>query len=588
MSGKDEAYGEFLKDLGALDDFLDRSNVPAASGSPATGGTPSGGDIDRQRQRAIALSRYDPDVRRLLEAVAFFSSRTRRLAVAGLRKAFDRVNAGNLDFLLTAMPAMTTVRVSGKSVASLKFGIPALPAGTELRITTPSNAVGYFSTTRPLKIWPLTATTKVGQKGTGWPDRLDGGGFRLTVTVESGAVNTVKDLVDRLSFHIDYRDDYARSRRLAGLLEHGLKVSVKFDADAVARPCQARVGPPTTTDAPELDELAHPLDRVRSFFHLPSQDLFLNVTLPDSPSTWKKATFFLEGEQNWPDDLYVTQDTFQLFVVPVVNLRMAPATPIVCDGTKESYPIRAGNPAALGTGLDLKGEEARLHSVAGVYRLTARGFAPLQSALLARGEWAYEIDVEGSDPDRLSHRLLLQCPSAFGKPETISVDARWYQPAFDTIATGQLRVELQKIRLEGAFFALGQNLQAHRPSPYFGDPLRLLHVLGLRTEKLLGKDDLMSLLAGLGLDAQSEHAAVIGWVAGITAREVPETGLARGGMRLVYEVAMQPYPLEAQGLVDDFARQLHAMLRAWLPCGVEVRVSQQTAETARLPAGGAS
>jgi type VI secretion system protein ImpG len=597
VSDKDELYSEFLKDLGALDDFLDVSRQ--APPETEEDGVPpvaflsaSPPNVNSLRQQRIPLSRYDPDVRRLLEAVAFFSARTRRLAVTGLQKAVDRINAGNLDFLLRPMPAMTLVRVSAKAAGSLKYGLPELPMGTEVRITTPTKAVGYFTTTRPLKIWPLTATTEVDPSGTGKPDMLPGGRFRLTVTVKSPAVNKTKDVVDRLSFHIDYRDDYARSRRLVALLEHGLRVTVQFDGEGPLHPCKASVGPPVTrasatsrgsthpADAPELDELAHPLERVRSFFHLPAQNLFLNVILPTPPIPWQKATFFLEGEQNWPNDLVVSHDTFQLFVVPVTNLRKAPASPIVCDGTKEAYPIRGSNPAAFGTGVDLKGEETRLHSVLGVYKLTARGLSPLQSALVAAGEWTYDLEVEGTDPDRLLHRLLVQCPSAFGKPETVSVEALWYQPQFDTIAAGQLTVDLQRMRIDGAAFALCESLRPHRPSRYFNDPLRLLHVLGLRTKKAIEKDDLMSLLEGLGLDAESKHAAVIGKVGSITAQEIPETRLRTGGMAMIYDVAMLPWPAEEQGLVDDFRRQLQAVLQAWLPCGVTVRVTPQTAQLA--------
>ncbi len=583
MTGTDKFYHDFLKDLGALDDFLDRSNegptpeVPV----PETSNRPAESDIDLQRQRAVALSRYDPDVRRLLEAVAFFSSRTRRLAVSGLQKAVDRVNAGNLDFLLTPMPATTLVRVSAKTNDRLKFGIPPLPVGTEFRITTPTRAVGYFSTTRPLKIWPLTARTITDPSGK--PDLLESGGFRLKLKVESSVPTTTKDTVDSLCFHVNYRNDYPRSRRIASLLEHGLKVVATFDDDPTRRGCQAYLGRPRTEHAPELDELEHPLSRVRSFFHFPSQDLFLNVKLPSIPATWRKANFYLEVEQKWPDDLVVSEDTFRLFVVPVVNLRTAPALPIVCDGTKESYPIRGSNPAALGTGLDLKGEEIRLHSVAGVYKVTARGFEPLQSALLAAGDWAYEVDVVGEDPDRLRHNLLLQCPEAFESPQTISVEGKWYQPKFDTIASGQLTVELQRSRLEGTAFALASSLREHKNSPYFGEPMHLLHVLGLRGQKMLSKSDLMNLLAGLGLDAQSEHAPVIGIIADISAREVPETTLRTFGMKVIYDVATRPYPPEMQGLVDDFGHKLHALLAAWLPCAVEVRVAPQEAKAAELP-----
>src|ERR1700712_2124013 len=73
----------FLAELSALDAFAARREV----------------------EGGLIPGRDDPDVRRLIEAMAFFSARTRAAAAGAMQDAGQRIAAGTLDDLLAPAPA---------------------------------------------------------------------------------------------------------------------------------------------------------------------------------------------------------------------------------------------------------------------------------------------------------------------------------------------------------------------------------------------------------------------------------------------------------------------------------------------------
>ncbi|MGK3983862.1 type VI secretion system baseplate subunit TssF [Sorangium sp. So ce136] len=559
MSRDDAFYAEFVAELAALDSFL---TTRAVSREEAAAGPARPG----QRSRVLPVSRHDPDVRRLLEAMAYFSARTRMLAAGGLRDAVSRLHRGYFDFLLAPVPAMALLQ----AVPRQGLRAPAaLPRGTEVRLTTPAGSVGLFSTTRPLTVLPLAVgDARVMRRGRS--------GFRLVIRLDAMTPMPAAAL-GLLSLHVDHLADYHRSREITQMLTSSLeRASVFFDLapseEADGAWCDAYCGAPRVAALPDGDELEHPLARIRSFFHFPAQELFLNLHLPGSERPWRSAWVCVDLDENWPRDIVLNKDVFQLFVVPVTNLHSAPARPIRCDGTKEAYPLHGVHPVALGGVEERPGEEIRLHAVTGVYRLTARGQEPIRSGLLSDEGEVYEIEVTGDDPDELEHRLLLKMPGAFEAPKTVIAAARWYQPAFDAVATGRLDASLQKRSLSSVDLRLTGNLAPHRTSPLWNHPLKLLHLMSLRTKVDFSREELADLLRLLGADEASLHRGIADLVTDVTASEAPEGG-PRGGVRYVYELTLRPYEPALQGLVDDLRDKLHALLDAWLPGAVEVRTA---------------
>jgi type VI secretion system protein ImpG len=573
MSAGDRLYDEFLGELAALDGFLlQRNDDPSDVRGPTEKGRRNAGPD--ARPQVLPLSRHDPDVRRLLEGMAYLSARTRMLAVQGIRQAVDRLNQGYFDFLLTATPAAGLIQI----VPTSKLDKPVvLERGTAIRLETPEGAVGLFSTTRKLTVLPLAISScRSSNRGRRWALQID-----LKSSLPEGALD------NPLSLRVNDVGDYLRSRKLLASLAH-VRVSVAFDPrpneDPSGARCEHYFGSPRDAEVPEDDARSPPLARIRSFFHFPAQDLFLNVRLPPLPKVWKCAVIYLDFDENWSVDVPLNDDTFQLFEVPVVNLRNDFAKPIVCDGTREAYLIEGVNPAALGGIDELPGEAAELHSITGVYRKTTRGAVPIASALLSDHGDTYEVEEEGDDPDHLQRRLLLRIEDAFEDPAHIQVQGLWYQPGFDAVAHTRLKVSLQRRSIAGIELRLADDLEPHRPSPLWNEPRKLLHLLSLRTTTNLSREEVLSLLALLGADRQSYHAAAVELVADIIASEVAGEGPRGDGVRYLYEIVLRPYAPTLQGLVDDLVQQVHALLDAWLPGAVQV-TARPTSTLKRLPAG---
>src|SRR3954464_13203737 len=103
-------YDDFLAELKAVDDSLAYRTGDATS-----------------------VSREDPDVRRLMESIAFFSTRTRQAASDRLRGSVLALVRGHLDDFLSPQPARALVQAvpSGLVTDSVY-----LAAGTVLRLTT--------------------------------------------------------------------------------------------------------------------------------------------------------------------------------------------------------------------------------------------------------------------------------------------------------------------------------------------------------------------------------------------------------------------------------------------------------------------
>ena len=55
---------------------------------------------------------------------------------------------------------------------------------------------------------------------------------------------------------------------------------------------------------------------------------------------WRQAWIAVDLDPEWPTDLVVNEEMFQLFVIPVENVRRDLAETIVCDGAQDSYEAR--------------------------------------------------------------------------------------------------------------------------------------------------------------------------------------------------------------------------------------------------------
>lgn len=554
----DGFYGEFLTELKALDDFM------------------------AQRRRSSRLvERDDPDVRRLMESLAFFSARTRESAADELRGSVHRLVHGHLDEFLTPQPTRGLLRAA----AGARLTDPVrLPRGSRIRLRTMSDDVAMFTTMRDVTVRPLQLD---------WAELQVRGrrGYRVLIRIRSRT--PASDLDEPLSLHVSHLGDYLASlRSFSRLRAHLQKAYVVYDevpapSDSVAegsryRECSFSFG--SSRAAGEVADVGNRLYRgptgmisaIREFFHFPRQELFLNLSLAPSPRPWREAWLCLDLDGDWPEDQVINESMFKLFVVPIENLFVEPAEPIGADGTRSAHPIRPASPEA----------HVSFHSVVEVSQETASGPDFILPAYLAGGQESYDIEYQGVD-DPL---LLLRLPGAFQQPRIVTVQARWYQPWLDEVAVGKVEASFQTRHIEGVDLELQGDLTPHKTSPLWRDATAMLQVLSRRSKRVLSRQDLVKLMWILGADDEGHHGGVASELLRVMVREEPANLRRGGGVMYVYGLTLANVEEEeAIALQEDYARCVGQLIDAWTsnPTALELRRRAVKGEVVASAAGGA-
>lgn len=517
-------HGEYLRELQALDDFL-----------------------TRRRGAERFVEPEDPDVRRLMESLAFFSARTREAASAQLRGAIHRVAHGLLDEFVDAQPA----RAMLQAMPSPRLTEPArLPRGSRVRLETLDGAIGQFSTMREVTIRPLELDRAELQ--------LRGSGYRVLLRLR--AHGPIAEVPEPLSLHIDHLGDYEISRQLFGHLQGHLdRVGVVYgDAPAPSEPgspCTFSFGPPGNQAGAAMEhdlrsqQRTGAVAKIREFLHFPSKELCVNLQLAKPARPWRQAWLCLDFD-DWPEGQIVNRDMFRLFMVPIENLFTELAEPIKCDGTRTRYPI-------LSWSVD---PDVRFHSIVEVQQELPTGMDVILPGHLSSSaeSWELELDDEHGAP-----QLLLRLPSAFLEPRIVMVRARWYQPRFDELAFGKLDAKLHSRHLEGVGLRVHGGLTPSRISPLQSDPSAMLHVLSRRSKRILSREDIVKMMTVLGADAHSYHDEIAGDLRQVEAYDEPADIRSGAGVRHVYRVRCGEVPAERRGLLDDYLRCLGQLLDEW-------------------------
>ncbi len=536
MTMTGEFHADFLRELAALDDFLAR----------------------RSGERFVEAE--DPDVRRLLESLAFFSARTRALASAELRATVTRLTQGLLDEFIDPQPARALLRAQ----PSPRLTEPAtLPRGTRIRVETLDGEVGQFSTMHELTIRPIELDRAELQ--------LRGVGVRVLIRLR--AFGPTVHVNEPLRLHIDQLGDYERSRQLfAHLSRHLRRVGVVYgdppEPNMAGDDCRFRLGATESgsSGVDLVDELraqssTSSIARIREFLHFPAKDLNLDIELARPARAWRQAWLCFDLDE-WPEGQVVNKDMFKLFVVAIENLFDELARPIRCDGTKTRYPLLPWRSDA----------DVAFHSIVEVEQELATGMDLVLPAYLADGVDSWDLE-QGSDGTR--PQLLLRLPGAFLEPRMVMVRARWYQPGFDALALGKLAASLHSRHVEGVSFRVQPGLVAHRPSPLWGDAKAMLHTLSRRSKRVLSRDDILKMMAVLGADARSIHGEVAKDLRHVEVFDEPASVRAsRAGVRRVYRVRLAEISPERRGVVDDYLRCVGELLDAWSSDPVALRVEQ--------------
>ncbi|MEO7329984.1 MAG: type VI secretion system baseplate subunit TssF, partial [Minicystis sp.] len=126
---------------------------------------------DARLRSGLPLPPEDPDLARIIEALAFFSAKTRAVAESSTYSAVKRIAGASLDDLLCPMPAMTLLQAVPDErilkAVRLPQGTPVRLAAPESRMLNPrlllaapaheamDEHVALFTTTAPLEILPV-------------------------------------------------------------------------------------------------------------------------------------------------------------------------------------------------------------------------------------------------------------------------------------------------------------------------------------------------------------------------------------------------------------------------------------------------
>ena len=538
MTTDDDLYKVFLEQMHELENF----RMSYAAMHPA-----------------IPLEREDPDVRRLTEAMAYFAARTHLAGIRNIIEFRRRIFQQFFSYLLTPLPAMGMIRAA----LSGKFSEPVvLPKGTEIAVSSETKGTAIFRTLHDLRILPLSLTE---MKMLLLPNK----GYRIVLVLNAPYARN--DDIGNLRFHINHLDDFQASLRVFhNLRKHLRRASVVFDENVTeetrGNPCEVSFDAPRDE---EDEEWPHPLQRERWFFHFPHRELFLNVRVSSQPRNWTRFALCFDLDAQWPRSLVLNQDVFQLFAVPIVNLNRGMAQAVICDGTKERYPIRHPEPEY----------NFGLHSVVGVYQVKDGSMVPMRAGILSGGSGSYELEESTDRTGLKRHWLALHFPEAFEEPRTIAIDAHWLQPWFSEALGERIMVTTYTRTLVGLEWQLVGDIVPHGENTFQAEMEGFLHLLTLKNKSAFNVDDLLEMMQTLGSVHQGQFKRAYDL---LTDLRVEETPLNKGGMggllKVVYYLHFKDFDQSLLPLVETFVSHVNDILSSWVSEAI-VEVRMEVAET---------
>lgn len=522
-------YATFLKEMEALDVFHASY---------------------RKRYPGAPLDPEDPDVRRLMEAMALLSARTRLAAETHINSTHRRMFQQFFPYLLTPLPSMAIIQALPSR--RLADGV-ACPKGSVMRLSPETGGSAHFKTLQALNILPLAID------GVRLTPRADGGS-RLIIALKTPFPRN--DEIGRLSLFVNHLNDYESSLAIhMGLSRHLERVSVFFDEAALEEGCGTLCGASFGLDRSGPDT-GHPLERERLFFHFPWQELFVHVDVPAPERAWSRLSVCFDLSSSWPGGESIAPDVFHLFAVPVINLLQDRARPVICNGTRESCSL--SHPDAE--------KQYALHSVQGVFEVTGQGLVPLDSALLSESAPSWEVDETLGERGAPKPRLNLNFPQAFDDPRTLSITGCWYQPWFSDAVSRRLEVEPYARMAEGVAWGLAVSPVAHR-AVAFGESLDVfLKYLTLTNRVELSRHEILDILAALGLTGEGRFAPVLGILGDVAVERRGAREKGTGSVVYTYTMGFGDHGKEMEPLVQLFLDHVDNILKAWVAsASIEVR-----------------
>lgn len=495
------------------------------------------------RHPASGLEREDPDIQRIIEALALFSVRSRLSQQRNIQSTWRRLFASYFDFLLAPLPSCAVLQavVTPRLVETV-----TIERGTLLRLTTTSGKTASFTTLADLRVLPIRLDSLELKRFDSYSELV------LRFTTRFPRTDAVEVL--RLFVHC------AGSYNAAVLLHYQLRsylkqITVSYEprpATPSLMECEARFSEYAEQpfDTPPLN----PVEQVRRFFNFPEQELFIDVKVPRSQGPWTSFTLSLKLDPDFAPEQVPATDTFQLFAVPIENRFRQPAAPILCTGTASEYAIREVDPA----------QQTSLVRVHGVSRMEKTGLVPLRPAYLTAADSEETFEVEEREDDAHSGSfLLVRMPRALLSPVKLLVDAEWHQPWFAREAVGKLRIAAPYRSLEGLSLQTLVPVRPPQETLLRRDTQGLLVLLALRMKSQLTRPELLRVLDVLGTISGSPYQRMPSLLRELNVEIVLDSALRGSGLCHRYRATLNRYAEHEEALVWHFCTRLQELLDHW-------------------------
>ena len=495
------------------------------------------------RYPGARVDRDDPDVQRIIEAVALSAIRTRLSLQSNLHRMWQRLCGSYFEFLMTPLPSCGIVQAT---VTPRLVETQTIPRGTQLVLSGNTGDSATYTTLDELRILPiqLESVDFQARDAKRWIELRFASRFPRT------------DAVGLVRLHLRCAAHYPSAVNIAYQLRGHLQRAVvqygQAGAVSEALPCPVSFG--ARAEEPLDGDPINPQDAVRRFFHFPERELYLNVEVPQSPRPWQTFMLRLEVDHEYPPDQVPGLDTFQLFTVPVENRARLPAMQLVLDGTRSSHPIMHLDP----------GQRFSLLRVRGVYRRGEQGLVPLRASSVVEADSpdCYELEA-GPAGDAASHRLLVRDPAALLQEVKLHVDCEWHQPWFAEQAQGSLRASVPYRSLDGITLDVLGGVTRSSSGTLGRNTQGLLQFLSLRMKPVLGLDELRRVLDALGTVSASPYRRLPQRLRRVRVEPALDSALRGSGLRHLYHVTIDPFDAEEEPLVWHFLNEITRLLDSW-------------------------
>lgn len=476
----------------------------------------------------------DPDTIRLLEALGFFSARSRLLGLKQIAQIHQILFRQYFSFLISPMPTMGLLRISPNLKSPEKT---IIEEGTEFFAQTYDKKKATFQSLQPLHMSPIFLS------GFNFFHRSRGG---WTLELSFKAPHPQTEWLEEFSLYLNHMNSFFGSvQSYFGLCRSLESIHVYYDQNRISKKegasCDWSWGKTKGTQK----AFNHPLEKIRSFLHCPEQEMFIKIKVPPHGKKWEEISFVFELNHLWPKQLSLTQNSLVPFVIPIANLKTSRGEPIDCDGTKESYPILYSNPI----------EQFTLHSILGVYEITPGGMNPLKPGVFDKKGRTYEVDF-------IEQQIYLSLPNVFLKPSKVSIEAFWTQLWFSDYIDQEFTMKIAEKNISDLKVDLLRQLCSHEMSLAVSDPQFLLRILSLKNQNRLKLNEILFLMQGLKNIDQSYFEKVPPLIKDLSVKQ--DMGRSGGGPVIQYQFHLKEWDGRYWELIVLFFHAVNQFLNCWL------------------------